>query len=232
MVTRSRAGPFNACDGGASTSNVRYGLASLLGDAAERRQIVLPLDGQERLLAVVAVLAGGHDVAAHAATAASERHDVIHGECSRADPPSAVVADAGRELALPPAGVAKLPGARPLTAQDVGIDGRVELIHGWRARWRAPPTPASATQPALRPPGARGRRRERARHPRTAQGLPAPGRGRSGALPARGSDARRRRGADGGRAPHDSREASGASEARASRPTPRCGARASRRWRP
>src|SRR3989442_10859635 len=91
MVTRSRAGPFNACDGGASTSNVRYGLASLLGDAAERRQIVLPLDGQERPLAIVAVFAGGHDVAAHAPTTTAERHDVIHGEGARPDTPPTVV---------------------------------------------------------------------------------------------------------------------------------------------
>ena len=64
-------------------SNVRYGPASLLGDAAGRRQIVLPLDGQERLLAIVAVFAGGHDVAAHAPTTTAERHDVIHGQFMR-----------------------------------------------------------------------------------------------------------------------------------------------------
>src|SRR5712691_1573941 len=178
MVARSRAAPFNAHRGGASTSNVRYGPASLLGDAAERRQIVLPLDGHERLLAVVAVLAGGHDVAAHATTAASERHDVVHGEDARADAPPTVGADAGRALALPPAAPTELTGPRPFASQDVGVDRRVELTHGRPARWRALPTGASATLPALRPPCARGRRRERARRLRTARDRPAPGRAR------------------------------------------------------
>src|SRR2546426_1082204 len=71
--TRSRAWPFNADDEGASTSNVRYGSVSLLGDAAERGQIILPLDWQRRLLAVVAVLAGGDHVAPPPTTPALAR---------------------------------------------------------------------------------------------------------------------------------------------------------------
>src|SRR5713226_2383581 len=175
MVACSRAAPFNAPGGGASMSNVRYGPASLLGDTAERRQILLPLDGQERLLAGVAILAGGNDVAANATTTAAERHDVVHGEGARADAPPTVVADAGRELTLPPATRAELAGPRARPAQDVGIDGCVELTHGWQARWRALPTRASARPPAPRLPCARARRRGPARRPRTARGRPAPG---------------------------------------------------------
>src|SRR5688500_14268047 len=68
-----------------------FGIAAM----AERIEIVAPFHRQERLLAIVAWLAGGHDVAADAPPAAAKRNDVVHGERLEAHVAAAVVADPG-----------------------------------------------------------------------------------------------------------------------------------------
>src|SRR5207237_8188475 len=117
----------------------RFLLRHVRGQAAETR---LPLDGQERLLARVAVRARGHDVAPHGGAAAAERHQVIHRQRLRSDAAPAVVADSIGHAALPPLAGPQLARLRALASQLVGIDGGVELSHGPRARWTAPPTRA------------------------------------------------------------------------------------------
>src|SRR5919106_2184674 len=71
-------------------------LAGVLRAFGERVDILPPLDRQHALLAGVAVLAGGDDVAADRGPAPAERHDVVHRECRVPDLAPAVVADPGR----------------------------------------------------------------------------------------------------------------------------------------
>src|SRR5207244_10602800 len=80
----------------------------VVGATPECLEILTPLDGQQRLLAVVARLARGHDVAAHAASAAAERHEVIHGERFHADGAAAVIAEPVGDASLPPSARAQL----------------------------------------------------------------------------------------------------------------------------
>src|SRR5262245_51333223 len=141
---------------------------SVFGGSPEAGEVRVPLHGHERLLARVAVLASGHDIAAHAATAAAERHDVIHAQGSVADLAPAVVADPVGDAALPPLARAQLTGALALTLEETRVERRVELTHGPTAPRRAPPTPASATPPAPRRSCAPSRPSGRARRPGTA----------------------------------------------------------------
>src|SRR5438552_17736045 len=132
--------------------------------AAEAGEVVLPLHGEERLLAGVTVLASGDDVTAHGSAAATERDDVIHAERRLADPTPAVVADAGSDPALPPLTGPQLAGPCALPLEQIGVDGGVELTHGPTAPRTALPIHASARRPgpprfsAPWPPCARGRR--------------------------------------------------------------------------
>src|SRR5215470_8805562 len=105
-------------------------------------EVRLPLERDQRLLVRVALLAGGHDVAARRSTAAAERHLMIHRQRAMADAALAVVADAVGDPPLPPRALPKLARLRALAAQDVGIDRRVELTHAWRVPWTAAPTRA------------------------------------------------------------------------------------------
>src|SRR5262249_59866764 len=105
-------------------------------------EVRLPLERDQRLLVRVALLARRHDVAARRAAAAAERHLVIHRERAVSDAPPAVVADAVGDTALPPRALPQLARLRALAAQDVGIDGRVELTHARPAPSTAAPTRA------------------------------------------------------------------------------------------
>src|SRR4051794_36114224 len=95
------------------TKEIRWAaiFSSVVVAMAERVEVRAPFDGQQRLLPIVAVLAGGNDVAAHAASPAPERNEVIHGECPHADVTAAVIAAPRRDAALPPSAGAEL--ARP-----------------------------------------------------------------------------------------------------------------------
>src|SRR5437867_592217 len=105
-------------------------------------EIRLPLEWDQRLLVGVALLARGNDVAARRSTAAAERNSMIHRQRAVPDVPPAVVADALGDAPLPPLTLPELARLRPLTAQDLGIDRRVELTHARRAPSTAAPTRA------------------------------------------------------------------------------------------
>src|SRR5262249_42349190 len=96
--------------------------------ASPRPEILIPFPGQQRLLLRVAVLAGGNDVALHGASAANQRHEMIHRERARAHRSLAVVTEARRDPALPPRARPERAGAVLLAAKlglgDLGHETR------------------------------------------------------------------------------------------------------------
>src|SRR5262245_33370231 len=95
---------------------IRYARAYPRKDGRRRRQCsglldvlralarheLVPLPRKERLLLRVAILAGGHRVPTHGASAADQRDDVIHREGLGAHLPSAVVTGAYGDASPPP----------------------------------------------------------------------------------------------------------------------------------
>src|SRR5690242_3698 len=73
--------------------------------AVERVEVGLPLPGEERLLLVVAVLAGRDHVGADRAAPAHQRDHVVEGEGLRPHRPAAVMTEAGGDAPAPPSGL-------------------------------------------------------------------------------------------------------------------------------
>src|SRR5512137_674515 len=92
------------------------------GGAVENVEVGLPFPREQRLLLVVAFLAGGHHVGPDRSAAAHERHDVVEGERLGAHLAPAVVAATGGDPPPPPRRLAQLPRARLLAAQGVVVD--------------------------------------------------------------------------------------------------------------
>src|SRR5215467_13121209 len=95
--------------------------------AIEALEVCVPLPGQERLLRVVAVLARGHHIAAHGATAPDQGHHVIESETMRSDLAPAVVTAAIRDTALPPSALPQLASHRLLAACALALGEEVPL---------------------------------------------------------------------------------------------------------
>src|SRR5512144_1844484 len=92
------------------------------GGAIEGVEVGLPLPREQRLLSVVAVLAGRHHVGPDRAPSAHERHDVVEGQRLGAHLAPAVVAATGRDPPSPPRRLAQGSRARLLAAEGVVVD--------------------------------------------------------------------------------------------------------------
>src|SRR3989338_939055 len=69
---------------------------------SQSRQVLFPLDRQERLFLIVAALAGGNQIPLCTFPPANQRHTVVHGEVPSAHGRSAVAADPVRAPPFPP----------------------------------------------------------------------------------------------------------------------------------
>src|SRR5215470_3898654 len=119
---------FDSRPGGLTMPTIQDGVTYLLRvRAIEAPEVCVPLPGQERFFRVVAVLARGHHVAAHRATAPDQGHHVIESEAMRSDLALAVVAAAIRDTALPPSALPQLAGHRLLAARALAFGKEAPL---------------------------------------------------------------------------------------------------------
>ena len=72
--------------------------------------ILLPFDGQEGFLLIVAFLAASDKVVLCAFASPGQRNNMIHGQLIRPKKLGAVIADANGKLLLPPTAFPQLPG--------------------------------------------------------------------------------------------------------------------------
>src|SRR5260221_870235 len=86
------------------------------------------LGGRQELLAAVAVLARRRDVALHAAAAARDRHDMVHGQLALWGGLAAVGADSTLNAPLPPRGLAQRTGPFALAGNVLSVRVYAEPI--------------------------------------------------------------------------------------------------------
>jgi hypothetical protein len=73
-------------------------------------QVFIPLNREQVLFLVIALLASRHEIALAAFSAPYQGNDMVHGQLCRIDMPAAIVADTFRHLSLPPGRLPQFPG--------------------------------------------------------------------------------------------------------------------------
>ena len=84
---------------------------------SEASQVILPFQGQQVFLAVIAIFAAGNHVGFGGAAAPGKRNHVVHRQLPRREPVTAIVADTGAPPVFPPLCPAKFLRLVPLAAQ-------------------------------------------------------------------------------------------------------------------